>query len=130
MESRNSRKAGFGGVNRYKALDGYEKFRVDKDVDQEIDVLRKFVCTASKSLDEIVDLAKNKKEMLASIPAIQPVRNKNLKEWVFPVLGIEFIPYTKQESFTGGWTFLEANTPIYATGNGTVSFKVFKKRLW
>ena len=32
----------------------------------------------SKSFDEIVDLAKNKTKMLASIPAIQPVYNKDL----------------------------------------------------
>ena len=32
----------------------------------------------TKSYDELIELANNKEKLLASIPAIQPVSNKNL----------------------------------------------------
>ena len=73
------RKAGFGGVNRYKSLDGFENSSMIKNVTRELDVLSKQMVVQSKSLDEIVDLAKEKEKMLASIPAIQPVKNEDLK---------------------------------------------------
>ena len=76
-----------------------------KKATKELDVLSKQLVVQSKSLDEIVKLAKDKEEMLASIPAIQPVANRDLKRMAL-VMGTEFIPYTKQESFMVEWIFL------------------------
>ena len=58
------RKAGFGGVNRYKSLDGFENSNMIKDVTKQMDILSKQVVVQSKSLDEIVALAKEKEKML------------------------------------------------------------------
>ncbi|MGY0408698.1 MAG: M23 family peptidase, partial [Polaribacter sp.] len=72
------RKAGFGGVNRYKFLDGYDNSKMIKKLTKEVDILSKQLAVQSKSLDEIVSLAKEKEEMLVSIPAIQPVKKEDL----------------------------------------------------
>jgi hypothetical protein len=54
-----------------------------------------------------------KKKLLFAIPAIQPVRNENLKLLVLDTVQI----YLKNE----GMDFTEKNsTPIYATGDGIV----------
>ena len=72
------RKAGFGGVNRYKALEGFDNSEMITDVTKNMDILSKQLYVQSKSLDEIVKLAENKEKLLAAIPAIQPVENKDL----------------------------------------------------
>ncbi|MBG7630364.1 MAG: M23 family peptidase, partial [Bacteroidetes bacterium] len=72
------RQAGFGGVNRYKALEGFDNSEMITDVTKNMDILSKQLYIQSKSLDEIVNLAENKEELLAAIPAIQPVKNEDL----------------------------------------------------
>lgn len=114
------RKAGFGGVNRYNYLDGFENSTVIKKITKDLDVLSKQMVVQSKSLDEIVELAKNKEEMLASIPAIQPVANKNLKRMASGY-GYRIHPIYKTRKFHWGMDFsAPKGTPVYATGNGII----------
>lgn len=114
------RKAGFGGVNRYKHLDGYDNSKMIKQLTKEVDVLSKQLVVQSKSLDEIVMLAKEKEEMLAAIPAIQPVKNEDLKRMASGY-GYRMHPILKYRKFHKGMDFTSpVGTPIYATGNGTV----------
>ena len=114
------RNAGFGGVNRYKYLDGFDNSVMIKSVTKSIDVLSKQMVVQSKSLDEIVSLAKEKEKMLASIPAILPVKIEDLTrmasgyKWrMHPILKIR--KFHKGMDFTA-----PTGTPIYASGNGTV----------
>ncbi len=125
--SKEQRMAGFGGINRYKSLDGFENSTMIKDVTKKIDILSKQLVVQSKSLDEIVGMAKNKKEMLASIPAIQPVANKELKRMASGY-GYRIHPIYKTRKFHWGMDFsAPKGTPVYATGNGKVS-KVKRSR--
>ncbi|TMM30080.1 M23 family metallopeptidase [Polaribacter aestuariivivens] len=118
--SEEQRKAGFGGVNRYKYLDGYENSTMIKQLTKSIDILSKQMVVQSKSLDEIVALAKEKEEMLASIPAIQPVKNQDLKRMASGY-GMRIHPILKYRKMHKGMDFTSpVGTPIYATGNGTV----------
>lgn len=118
--SKEQRQAGFGGVNRYKSLDGFENSAMIKEVTKKIDVLSKQLVVQSKSLDEIVALAKNKKEMLASIPAIQPVANKELKRMASGY-GYRIHPIYKTRKYHWGMDFsAPKGTPVYATGNGKI----------
>ena len=73
------RKAGFGGVNRYKDIRNFSNSELVVEVAKKVDKLSKQLYIQSKSFDEVIDLAKNKADMLAAIPAIQPIANKNLK---------------------------------------------------
>jgi len=114
------RRAGFGGVNKYKYLEGFDNSIVITKLTKDIDVLSKQLVVQSKSLDEIVSLAKEKSKMLASIPAILPVKLEDLTrmasgyKWrMHPILKIR--KFHKGMDFTA-----PPGTPIYASGNGTV----------
>ena len=72
------RRVGFGGVNRYKGLEGYANSELIVNTTKRIDVLTKQIVVQSQSLAEIEELAKDKEALLASIPSIQPVRNEDL----------------------------------------------------
>ena len=121
------RKAGFGGVNRYKYLEGFDNSSMIAKATKGLDILSKQIAVQSKSLDEIVALAKNKEEMLASIPAIQPVANKNLKRMASGY-GYRIHPIYKTRKYHWGMDFsAPKGTPVYATGNGKVE-KVKRSR--
>ncbi|MGG8496643.1 M23 family metallopeptidase [Tenacibaculum sp. TC6] len=114
------RKAGFGGVNRYKHLDGFENSNMIKNVTKQLDVLSKQMVVQSKSLDEIVALAKEKEKMLASIPAIQPVKNEDLTRMASGY-GMRLHPILKSWRMHNGMDFTApTGTPIFASGNGKV----------
>ncbi len=114
------RKAGFGGVNRYKSLEGYDNSTMIVNLTKQMDVLSKRIVVQSKSLDEIVKMAANKEEMLASIPAIQPVKREQLTRMASG-FGMRMHPILKIMKMHDGMDFTaKKGTPIYATGNGTV----------
>jgi len=86
-----------------------------------MDVISKELVIQSKSSDEILKLAKEKNNLLAAIPAIQPVRNENLKH-IASGYGYRSDPFTKVRKFHEGMDFsAKTGTPIYATGDGVVS---------
>ncbi len=114
------RKAGFGGVNRYKHLDGFDNGTMIKNVTKQLDILSKQMVIQSKSLDEIVGLAKEKEKMLASIPAIQPVKNEDLKRMASG-FGMRLHPILKSWRMHNGMDFTApSGTPIFASGNGKI----------
>ncbi|WP_264549045.1 M23 family metallopeptidase [Flavobacterium sp. N2820] len=118
--SEEERKAGFGGVNRYKDLQGFNNSELMENTTKRVDVLTKELVIQSKSLDEIVALAKQKEKLLAAIPAIQPVKNEDLKHMASGY-GYRSDPFTKIRKFHYGMDFTaKTGTPIYATGDGVV----------
>ena len=115
------RKQGFGGVNRYEKLSGYSNSDLIINTTKKVDQLTKQLYLQSKSFDEIINLAKNKSEMLASIPAIQPVSNKDLKRMASGY-GYRIHPIYKTRKMHYGMDFsAKIGTEIYATGDGVVS---------
>jgi hypothetical protein len=117
---RSIRKAGFGGIDRYKELNGYENSDIITSTTKKLDKLAKQMYIQSKSFDEVVRLAKNKELMLSSIPAIQPVSNKALRH-APGGFGWRTHPIYKTSEFHAGMDFAcPLNTPIYATGDGVV----------
>ncbi|HSM64119.1 MAG TPA: M23 family metallopeptidase [Gillisia sp.] len=114
------RKAGFGGINRYKNLEGYENSKLISETNQRMDILTKQIVVQSKSLDEIAVLAEEKEKLLAAIPAIQPVKNQNLKR-IASGYGWRSDPFTKVKKFHYGMDFsAPRGTPVYATGDGVI----------
>jgi murein DD-endopeptidase MepM/ murein hydrolase activator NlpD len=115
------RKQGFGGVNRYKKLEGYSNSKIIINTTKKINQLTKQLYLQSKSFDEIINLAINKTEMLSSIPAIQPVSNKDLSRMASGY-GYRIHPIYKTRKLHTGMDFSAKNgTEIYATGDGTIS---------
>ncbi|WP_290697498.1 M23 family metallopeptidase [Lacinutrix sp.] len=114
------RKAGFGGVNRYKAFEGFDNSKLIKESNKRIDILQKRIVVQSKSLDEIAVLAEEKEKFLATIPAIQPVSNEDLTR-ISSGYGMRTDPFNKTRKMHWGMDFTAPRgTPIYATGDGVV----------
>ena len=114
------RKAGFGGINRYKDLEGYNNSELVINTTKRVDILSKELVIQSKSLDEILKLAKDKEKLLSAIPAIQPIKNEDLKHMASG-FGYRTDPFTKVRKFHAGMDFSsKTGTPVYATGDGVV----------
>jgi murein DD-endopeptidase MepM/ murein hydrolase activator NlpD len=114
------RKAGFGGINRYRELEGFNNSELVINTSKRVDQISKELVIQSKSLDEILKLAKEKNKLLEAIPAIQPVKNENLRA-VASGFGYRSDPFTKVRKFHAGMDFsARSGTPIYATGDGVV----------
>ncbi|MCD4746460.1 MAG: M23 family metallopeptidase [Bacteroidales bacterium] len=114
------RKAGYGGVNRYAKLEGYKNSEEIINITKKIDRISSQLYVQSNSFDEVYEMAKNKSEMLACIPAIQPVSNKNLKR-LSSYYGYRTDPFYKVKKFHPGIDFsAPIGTEIYATGDGKV----------
>jgi murein DD-endopeptidase MepM/ murein hydrolase activator NlpD len=115
------RKAGLPGKNRYQLLEGYDNSQLVINTTKRIDVLSKELAVQSKSLDVILKLAEAKSDFLSAIPAIQPVRNENLKQMASG-FGYRTDPFTKARKMHEGMDFTaKTGTPIYATGDGVVA---------
>lgn len=115
------RKAGFGGINRYKDLEGFNNSKLIINATRNLDILTKQIVVQSKSLDEIAKLAEEKEKLLAAIPAIQPVKNADLTRMASGY-GYRTDPFTKARKFHYGMDFTAPRgTPIYATGDGVIT---------
>jgi murein DD-endopeptidase MepM/ murein hydrolase activator NlpD len=114
------REAGYGGSDNYRDLKKLENSQLVIDVKSRLDKIMKKIYVQSTSYDQIIKLAKNKEDMLASIPAIQPISNKDLKRtasgW-----GWRIHPIYKIRKFHYGMDFTApTGTEVYATGDGVV----------
>lgn len=114
------RNANYGKTNRYEELMNMSNSKLVVKTTQQMDLLARRLYIQSKSYDEVVNLCKKHDQMLASIPAIQPVANKNLKQTASGY-GTRIDPIYKTVKFHAGMDFsANVGTPVYATGNGTV----------
>lgn len=104
----------------YKELEGYENSDLLISTAATLDKLKSRIAAQNKSYDEIENLIKNKQQMLAAIPAIQPVSNKDLTR-IASGFGYRIDPIYKTVKFHTGLDFTAPlGTPIYATGDGKV----------
>lgn len=118
--SAEERNAGFGGVNRYKNMEGFNNSKLVISTAKRIDKLARQLYVQSKSFEQIFNMAKQKEEMLASIPAIQPVANEDLTRMASGY-GYRIHPIYKTSKMHWGMDFTaNTGTEIYATGNGKI----------
>ncbi|MGA9239392.1 M23 family metallopeptidase [Robiginitalea sp.] len=114
------RRAGFGGINRYKSLEGFNNSDMIIGATRRMEIIQKQMVIQSKSLDEITKLAAEKEKLLASIPAIQPVNNEELTRMASG-FGWRSDPFTKARKMHWGMDFTAPRgTPIYASGDGKI----------
>jgi murein DD-endopeptidase MepM/ murein hydrolase activator NlpD len=115
------REAGFGGSHRYKNLEKLENSKMVINTAKRLDILTQKAVIQSKSYDDLTKMAISKEKMLASIPAIQPIANKDLQRtasgW-----GYRIHPIYKIKKFHYGIDFTApTGTDIYVTGDGTIA---------
>ncbi len=114
------RQAGVGGMDRYAQLKGYPLSDLLSEVSEKTDRLSRRLYIQSRSLDEIWQLARQKQEMLRSIPAIVPLALNELK-YMASGFGERIDPIYKTRKFHAGMDFVATTgTPVYATGDGKV----------
>ncbi|UBM63460.1 M23 family metallopeptidase [Candidatus Sulfidibacterium hydrothermale] len=114
------REAGIGGVDRYANLEGYDESKLLIETAKKLDKLTSEIYVQSKSFDEVFAMARNKEKMLASIPAIQPVRNIDMRR-ISSYFGYRIDPFYKVKKFHEGIDFsAPIGTPVHVTGDGVV----------
>lgn len=114
------RKAGYGGTNRYEHLMNMANSALVINTTQKIDMLTKQLYIQSRSFDDVVAMCKKYDDRLKSIPAIQPVSNKDLRQTASGY-GMRIDPIYGTIKFHPGMDFsAPIGTDVYATGDGKV----------
>ena len=92
-----------------------------KSIGSQLNRLSLLVAYQEKSFTDIEAMVKNKEKLLAAIPAIQPVSDKDLTR-IASGFGTRIDPVYKVPKFHAGLDFTApVGTPIYATADGVVT---------
>ena len=96
-------------------------FQLAAEIKKTLIILKARIASQKKSYEAVEALVKNKEELLAHTPAIQPVSNKDLNR-IASGFGYRIDPVYKTTKFHAGLDFsAPQGTPIYATANGTIT---------
>jgi len=95
-------------------------FQLEGSIVETLNNLSNRISAQERSYNEIGEFIKNKEELLACTPAIQPVSNADLKR-IASGFGFRIDPVYKTVKYHYGLDFTAPQgTPIYATANGVV----------
>jgi murein DD-endopeptidase MepM/ murein hydrolase activator NlpD len=95
-------------------------FQLEQSIVQTMNNLSNRMARQNQSYQEIAGFIKNKEQLLAATPAIQPLSNADLKR-IASGFGYRIDPVYKTVKFHAGLDFsAPQGTPIYATANGVV----------
>lgn len=101
-------------------VQGMGETQLVQEMTVQLNTLAKRVAFQEKSYKEIDGMLKNKEKLLAAIPAIQPVSNKDLNR-IASGFGYRIDPVYKVAKFHAGLDFAAPQgTPIYATADGII----------
>lgn len=107
--------------DRPAVLNAYSHSEAISQLNDKVEVLNRELQNQNRSFDQLRILAARKNEFLASIPAIQPITNRQLKHMASG-FGYRLHPIYKTYKMHTGIDFTApTGTPIYATGNGRVA---------
>lgn len=96
------------------------QFDLESSIIQTLNNLNRRIHAQEKSYVQVDQFIKNKEELLACTPAIQPLSNKDLKR-IASGFGHRIDPVYKTVKFHAGLDFTAPQgTPIYASANGVV----------
>ena len=114
------RRSAFSNSERYEHLYGYINSNQVVSAARKLDVIASQLYHQSVSYDTLFNMARNKSDMLAHIPAIFPLKETELK-YISSYFGYRPDPIYKIEKFHSGIDFsAQMGTEAYATGDGVV----------
>ncbi len=115
---------GVGGHNKYSSLTKFKNTgELLVESREKVDKLKRQLAIQSKSLDEVEDLSSKREEMLASIPAIKPIRSDKIERNISSLsgFGMRMHPIYKRRKMHTGIDFTcPQGTPIHASGDGKI----------
>lgn len=115
---------GVGGHDAYSEFESYgESGEMMAEMETKIDRLKHQLSLQSQSLDTILNMAKEKEKLLASMPTIKPIRADLLRKDLSLLSGFgpRLHPVHKVMRMHNGIDFsARTGTPIQATGDGKV----------
>jgi murein DD-endopeptidase MepM/ murein hydrolase activator NlpD len=112
--------AGFGGSDRYEGLSNLKNSEILVETNKKLDKLHSQINIQKQSYNEVINLAVEQELKMRSIPAIQPVSNKDLKRFASG-WGMRTHPIYKIPRFHHGIDFTAPKgTDVYATGDGII----------
>ncbi len=104
-----------------KLVQSLSEDQLVKSITTQVNQLSMLVSYQQKSYVDVENMVKNKEKLLAAIPAIQPVSNKDLTH-IASGFGYRIDPVYKVRKLHAGLDFAAPiGTPIYATANGIVT---------
>jgi murein DD-endopeptidase MepM/ murein hydrolase activator NlpD len=119
--------AGIGGGRSYNSLDDLTYGKSINRLHKKLDKLSAKVRVQETSYNQLIKLAKQKSKNLASVPAIMPIPNKDLKRMASGY-GYRIDPFYKTRKFHAGMDFTApTGTEVHATGDGVIE-SIEKKR--
>ncbi len=122
------RMMGIGGSDRYAHLSDLPNSELLQATKKKLDAIEGKIYAQSLSFDELAKLAKKQDKLLACIPAIQPVRNTDLKRRIGG-FGWRIDPIYRTRMMHSGLDFTaDRGTEVYATGDGVV--EVVESKRW
>jgi len=111
----------FNIKTKYDSIPINETMKLLKSIDVKTSQLLLKLAYERKSIDTVLQLAERKNDMLASIPAIRPIKNMYN---VTSGFGMRYHPILKTlRRHTGVDITAPRGTPVYATADGVVSGK-------
>jgi murein DD-endopeptidase MepM/ murein hydrolase activator NlpD len=114
------RRMGVGGSDKYMSLLELPNGELMRSSAERIDMLERKLHAQRLSFDELLKLAQQKEELLACVPAIQPVSNKDLKSAISG-FGYRIDPVYKTSHMHTGVDFAaDIGKDVYATGDGVI----------
>lgn len=112
--------AGTGGTKKYASLQGLTYGKSLAGLHAQLDHLAAKAKIQSTSYDQLIKLAQQKNKKLASIPAVMPIPNKDLKRMASGY-GYRIDPFYKTRKFHAGMDFTApTGTEVHATGDGVI----------
>ncbi|MBO6515899.1 MAG: peptidoglycan DD-metalloendopeptidase family protein [Bacteroidia bacterium] len=119
--------AGIGGSKKYTDLQHLTYGKSIEGLHTKLDRLSAKVRVQETSYDQLIKLAKQKSKKLASVPAIMPIPNKDLKRMASGY-GYRIDPFYKTRKFHGGMDFTApSGTEVHCTGDGVVELVETKR---
>ena len=113
-------RAGFGGINRYEALEGYSNSDLLNETTRRSEILLNQLRVQTKTMNDMLEKATEKSAQLKYLPSIQPIENKDLTHTAAG-FGMRMHPIYRIKKDHDGMDFAApVGTPVRATGDGQI----------